>query len=110
MTATNAIKSVALAAALVMSPVAASAFTVGSSNISVGDTVDVFAGPFFWDATFFDADDAGSVSFGFENTSATDITGAVSIGTILQSIGEFEGGVTVSFGSGGSDLRRRRRH
>lgn len=93
---------IALAAALVLAPLGASAFSVDSmSNISNGGSYDVASGPFFWDATFTGADGAGSVVFDFANTSSSSTTLGLAQGTVLQFSGQFDG-VTASWANGQS--------
>ena len=96
------IRTVVAAAAIATMPMVAGAVTFDpENNISVGATgVDVFAGPYFFDATFRDSDVAGTYTFEFVNTSASSITVGTVIGTVLQSTAAFLGGVTASWANG----------
>lgn len=95
-------KSMAVAAALALSPAGASAISLDpANNISNGGSYNVLSGPFFWDATFSGGDGAGSVSFTFGNPASAAQTVGVTQGTVLQFSGQFNG-VTVSWGNGTS--------
>lgn len=100
----NTIKMLCVSAALSLAPLTASAVTFDADNtIAPGDTgIDILSGPYFFDATFRNDDAAGSFSFGFTNTSASDVTVGTVIGTVLQSTGRFLGGLTVSWANGTS--------
>lgn len=103
---------VALFLVIVMVPGTASAVTI-DPNSSISDSslanavaddgpFDIFAGPHFWNASFDAADAGGAAIFDFFNSSAATQTIGVTVGTILQSIGAFTGGVTVSWLGGES--------
>lgn len=98
------LKTLAMAAAIAIAPLAANAFSTGpGTNIGNGGSYDISSGPFFWDATFTGADGAGSVSFTFNNNNPAvgQSTFGVTQGTVLQFNGQFNG-VTVSWGNGQS--------
>lgn len=91
-------------AMLMAAPMTAEAVVFSpSNNIADGDTVDIASGPYFFQADFTGADNAGTFTFTFQNNSTTDIVGAVSIATVLQgvtaAVGQFTGGVDFSFGA-----------
>lgn len=92
------------AAAIATMPMVAGAVTFDpENNITVGATgVDIFAGPYFFDATFRDEDLAGTFTFEFMNTSASATTVGTVFGTVLQSTAAFLGGVTASWANGES--------
>ncbi len=98
------LKTLAIAAALAVAPFAANAFSVNpTSNIADGGTYDIANAPYYWDASFTQADGSGSVSFTFTNPTGYDAHVAISDGTVGQSmVGNFGGGVTVGWASGNS--------
>jgi len=98
------LNSIVLAAALAIAPFAANAFSVNpTSNIAAGGTYDIVDGPFYWDASFTQADASGSVSFTFTNSTNSDAHVQIADGTVGQSnVGRFDGGVDVSWANGQS--------
>ena len=87
------LKTLAIAASLMIAPLAANAYSVNpNSNLADGGTYDVSQGPFYWDATFDEADGNGSVSFTFTNPTGFDAVVQVADGTVGQSqLGGFNG-------------------
>ena len=99
------LRSLALAAALALAavPYTASAVSFSSmNNIAPGATVDLAAGPFFFDSNFTDADVAGIFDFTFTNNSLEVAAVTVSEGTVLQNSLNFLGGVTAVWLNGGA--------
>lgn len=106
-----------LAAGIAGAPVAANAVTVVESivnNVEDGGTYDIANGPYSADFFFYEnaaevpaaavnagltSVDDGKLTFRFENKLGTDTVLAVSIGTVLQSLGSFVGGMMISFGT-----------
>lgn len=73
-----------------------------TNDIVDGGSYDIFGGPYAF-GVFFDAADPPTVfSFDFFNSSATDATVGITIGTLLQAFSRFTGGVTVAWTAGGS--------
>lgn len=80
----------------------AGAFEVSpSSNISNGGTYDISSDAFFWDATFFGGEGAGSASFTFGNALSSSQTAGILQGTVPQKSGSFNG-ITVAWNYGQS--------
>ena len=98
------LKSLVIAAALAVAPLAANAFSVNpASTATAGGSHDIANGPYYWDATFTGADGSGSVSFTFNNNTGLSTHLAISDGTVGQSlVGMFTGGVTASWANGSS--------
>ncbi|WP_424967769.1 hypothetical protein [Dinoroseobacter sp. S375] len=97
------LKPLAIAALGLALPGAASALTE-SGNIQSGDTVDLLASGYSYNAVFTDADLGGTLTFTFENTSMSNAAFALKSTTINQiTLGSnsamFMGGVTTTFGS-----------
>ena len=95
---------VAAAVSVALLPAAASAVTVDSSStiFDSGPSLDILGGPYFFGATFTNVDGAGMFTFDFFNSSATQTTVGVTIGTVLQSTAAFTGGLTAAWLAGGS--------
>lgn len=81
--------------------VPASAITLdATNNIMDGGSYNLSAGPFTWGADFIGGDPGASVSFTFTNDVVA--AGADSIGTVLQGVGSFAGGVMFAWAAGES--------
>lgn len=94
---------VAAAVSIAMLPAAASAVTLdATNNITNTGSFDIFGGPYFFGASFSGTDTSGMFSFDFFNSSATDKTVGVTVGTVLQSTAKFIGGVTAEWLNGNS--------
>ena len=92
-------KLLATAAVASLLPLFASAATF-TGNISSGDSVDLLAGPYDFNAAFVDSDGAGSLTFTFNNNTASNLLLTIADITILQSNFQyFSDGVDYSFGS-----------
>lgn len=96
----NAFRMIVAAAAIATLPLTAGAVST-SGNVSPGGTYDVFAKPYVFGAQFVESDVAGTYSFFFENTSATEQTVALSVATVNQFSDVFLGGITFTWVSGG---------
>lgn len=96
------LKTLAMAAAIALAPIASSAFTLsGANNVANGGSYDIQSGPYFWGATMTSGDGAGSVSFTFNNPGTAGTTAGVTQGTVLQFTGSFNG-LTASWANGQS--------
>lgn len=93
-------KSILLAGAVALAPMAASAVTVGAmSNVADGGTYDVLASGYNFDVTFQDGDMGDTYTFTFENNEVYDVAITIANVTVNQfgSFAFFTGGVTALF-------------
>ena len=97
------LKYLAVAAALALTPLAATAATLNPANtiVSTGG-YDIDLGPYFFGVAMQRADGALVYTFSFTNMSATSQTFGASVATVLQSTASFLGGMTAAWANGGS--------
>ena len=96
------LKTLAMAAAIALAPIASSAFTLDpANNVANGGSYNIQTGPYFWGATMTQGDGPGSVSFTFGNPAVNSTTVGITQGTVLQFTGSFNG-LTASWANGQS--------
>lgn len=95
------LKYLAVAAALAMAPLGASAATLNPANsiVSAG-SYDIDLGPYFFGVAMQAVDGALVYTFSFTNFSATSQTFGASVATVLQSTATFLGGMTAAWSNG----------
>ncbi|MEM6972151.1 MAG: hypothetical protein AAF577_05035 [Pseudomonadota bacterium] len=95
-------KSLAAFAVALFLPAAASALTLnGANNITDNGTFSLSDDPFFFGVEFDVGDPGGDFVFDFTNDLGIDTLG-LAAGTVIQAAGNFLGGLTIEWSSGGS--------
>jgi hypothetical protein len=99
----NRLKFLAVAAAVAMAPLGASAATLNPINdIVSGGTYDIDLGPYAFGVFMTSSDNVLSYTFNFTNTSAVSQTFGAVVATVLQSTAQFVGGMTAAWTNGDS--------